>query len=61
MNTLAVKHNRKSLADQKKDAQNRNQLTLFRYLQDVNSHKLLGQEETEALVIKYQRDNDQEA
>jgi RNA polymerase sigma-32 factor len=61
MNTLAVKHNRKSLTDQKKDAQTRNQLTLFRYLQDVNSHKLLGQEETEALVIKYQRDNDQEA
>ena len=61
MNNLAVKQNPNSLSDQKKEAQTRNQLTLFRYLQDVNSHKLLSQEETEALVIKYQRDNDQEA
>jgi len=61
MNTLAVKQNRRSLADQKKEAQTRNQLTLFRYLQDVNSHKLLSQEETEELVIRYQKQNDQEA
>ena len=61
MNTLAVKQTRSSLADQKKEAQTRNQLTLFRYLQDVNSHKLLSQEETEELVIQYQKYNDQEA
>jgi len=61
MNTLAAKQNRRSLADQKKEAQTRNQLTLFRYLHDVNSHKLLSQEETEELVIRYQKHNDQEA
>ena len=61
MISQAVKQARKSLTDQKKDAQTRNQLTLFRYLQDVNTYKLLEQKETEALVIRYQRDNDQEA
>jgi RNA polymerase sigma-32 factor len=61
MISQAVKQARKSLTDQKKDAQTRNQLTLFRYLQDVNTYKLLGQKETEELVIRYQKDNDQEA
>jgi RNA polymerase sigma-32 factor len=48
-------------ADQAKEAQMRNQLSLFRYMQEVNSHKLLNNEETESLVLRYQKNNDQEA
>ena len=61
MTSTAVKYDDKSLADQKKDAQTRNQLSLFRYMQDVNTYKLLDNEETKALVIRYQEKGDQQA
>ena len=48
-------------AEQKKDLQSQNQLTLFQYMQEVNTYKLLSNEETEALVLKYQNENDQQA
>jgi RNA polymerase sigma-32 factor len=50
-----------SLTEQKKDVQAQNQLTLFRYMQEVNSYKLLSNEDTEALVLRYQNDDDQQA
>jgi RNA polymerase sigma-32 factor len=50
-----------SLTERKKDVQTQNQLSLFRYMQEVNSYKLLSSEETEALVLKYQNDGDQQA
>jgi RNA polymerase sigma-32 factor len=50
-----------SLTDRKKDIQTQNQLTLFRYMQEVSSYKLLSNEETEALVLKYQNEGDQQA
>ena len=61
MTSQAVKLNNSStsVTDQNKDAQTRNQLALFRYMQDVNTYKLLSSEETEALVIKYQKNGDQ--
>ena len=61
MTIQALKLHSNPIADQKKDAQTSNQLALFRYMQDVNSYKLLNNEETEALVINYQKNNDQEA
>ena len=61
MTSTAVKYDDKSLTDQKKDAQTRNQLSLFRYMQDVNTYKLLDNEETKALVIRYQEKGDQQA
>jgi RNA polymerase sigma-32 factor len=61
MTSTAVKYDDKSLADQKKDAQTRNQLSLFRYMQDVNTYKLLDNEETIALVKRYQEKGDQQA
>jgi len=48
-------------ADQTKEAQMRNQLSLFRYMQEVNSYKLLNNDETESLVLRYQENNDQQA
>lgn len=50
-----------SVTDQKKDTQTSNQLALFRYMQDVNTYKLLNSEETEKLIIKYQEKGDQQA
>jgi RNA polymerase sigma-32 factor len=47
--------------DRKKDIQTNNQLALFRYMQEVNSHKLLSTEETINLVKRYQKKNDQQA
>lgn len=61
MTSTAVKYDDKSLADQKKDAQTRNQLSLFRYMQDVNTYKLLDNEETKTLVKRYQEKGDQQA
>lgn len=61
MTSTAVKYDDKSLADQKKDAQTRNQLSLFRYMQDVNTYKLLDNEETKTLVKRYQENGDQQA
>jgi RNA polymerase sigma-32 factor len=61
MTIRAMKLNSSPVSDQKKDVQNRNQLDLFRYMQDVNSYKLLSNEETESLVIKYQKYGDQKA
>jgi RNA polymerase sigma-32 factor len=48
-------------AEQTKEAQSRNQLSLFRYMQEVNSHRLLDNEETVSLVLRYQNNNDQQA
>jgi len=50
-----------SLTERKKDVQTQNQLALFRYMQEVNTYKLLSNEETETLVLKYQNDGDQQA
>jgi RNA polymerase sigma-32 factor len=50
-----------SIEDQKKYVQSQNQMALFRYMQDVNSHKLLNTEETTELVIKYQAKGDLQA
>jgi len=61
MTIQALKLHSDPIPDQKKDSQTNNQLALFRYMQDVNSFKLLSNEETEALVIRYQKNNDQEA
>ena len=61
MTSTAVKYDDKSIADQKKDAQTRNQLSLFRYMQDVNTYKLLDNEETKTLVKRYQEKGDQQA
>ena len=63
MTSQAVKliKNGSPSSEQKKDAQTRNQLALFRYMQDVNTYKLLSSDETEALVIKYQKKGDQQA
>ena len=63
MTIQAVKHNSNtsSLEEQKKDAHTKNQLVLFRYMQEVNTYKLLSNEATEALVIRYQVEGDQQA
>ena len=61
MTIQALKLHSDPIPDQKKDSQTNNQLALFRYMQDVNSFKLLSNEETEGLVIRYQKNNDQEA
>ena len=61
MTSTAVKYDDKSLTDQKKDAQTRNQLSLYRYMQDVNTYKLLDNEETKVLVKRYQEKGDQQA
>ena len=61
MTIQALKLHSDPIPDQKKDSQTNNQLALFRYMQDVNSFKLLSNEETEVLVIRYQKNNDQEA
>ena len=44
-----------SIDDQKKYIQSQNQMALFRYMQDVNSYKLLNAEKTEELVHKFQK------
>jgi len=41
--------------------QSNNQVTLFRYMQEVNSYELLNAEETEKLVLKYQQNGDLQA
>ncbi len=63
MSRQAIKYynNNSVTDDHKKDKQTRNQLALFRYMQDVNTYKLLSSEETEALVIRYQENGDQQA
>ncbi|MBW2466084.1 MAG: RNA polymerase factor sigma-32 [Deltaproteobacteria bacterium] len=65
MNTSTVAYKSKitsrSLSDEKKDSRSANQLTLFRYMQDVNTYRLLSDEETVELVIRYQQQGDQEA
>jgi RNA polymerase sigma-32 factor len=38
-----------------------NQMGLFRYLQDIKRYKLLSREETEELVIRFQKNGDQQA
>ncbi|MBW2484467.1 MAG: RNA polymerase factor sigma-32 [Deltaproteobacteria bacterium] len=50
-----------SIEDQKKYMQSQNQVTLFRYMQDVNSYKLLNTEETEELILRYQNEGDLQA
>jgi len=50
-----------SIDDQKKYIQSQNQMALFRYMQDVNSYKLLNAEDTEELVHKFQKKGDLQA
>jgi len=50
-----------SIEEQKKYVQSQNQMALFRYMQDVNSYKLLNAEETEDLVLRYQKMGDLQA
>jgi len=57
----AIYDDDQSFSERKKDVQAQNQLALFRYMQEVNSYKLLSNEETEKLVRKYQKDGDQQA
>jgi RNA polymerase sigma-32 factor len=47
--------------DRKKDVQSASQLALFRYMQEVNSYKLLSTEKTKELIIRYQDKGDQQA
>ena len=47
--------------DQESEDRVSSQLTLFRYMQEVNSYRLLSNEETDVLVKRYQNDNDQDA
>ena len=63
MNSARVNINKisNSIEDQKKLLQSQNQLALFRYMQDVNSHKLLDAQETEELVCRYQQNGDLQA
>jgi RNA polymerase sigma-32 factor len=63
MNTkkVNIKKVNNSLEDQKKYVQSQNQMALFRYMQDVNSYKLLDVEETDRLVIRYQENDDLQA
>jgi RNA polymerase sigma-32 factor len=56
-----IEHVQNSIEDQKKNVQSQNQLALFRYMQDVNSYKLLNTEETEELVLRYQKKGDLQA
>jgi len=58
INTEAVNN---SIEDHKKFMQSNNQVTLFRYMQEVNSYELLNAEETEDLVLKYQQNDDLQA
>jgi RNA polymerase sigma-32 factor len=50
-----------SIEEQKKYVQSQNQMALFRYMQDVNSYKLLNAGETEDLVLRYQKMGDLQA
>ena len=50
-----------SIEEQKKYVQSQNQMALFRYMQDVNSYKLLNAEQTEKLVLRYQKKGDLQA
>ena len=58
INTEAVNN---SIEDHKKFMQSNNQVTLFRYMQEVNSYELLNAEETEDLVLKHQQNDDLQA
>ena len=61
MNSQAVKLdiNSNPIPEQKKDTQTNNQLTLFKYMQEVNTYKLLSNEKTIALILMYQKNGDQ--
>jgi len=61
MNCQAVKLdiNSNPIPEQKKDTQTNNQLTLFKYMQEVNTYKLLSNEKTIALILMYQKNGDQ--
>ena len=59
--TATIYSDDSSVTEQKKDIQTQNQLALFRYMQEVSSYKLLSNEETETLVLKYQNEGDQRA
>ena len=61
MTSQAVKLNISSnpIAEQDKDRQTSNQLTLFKYMQEVNSYKLLSNEKTTELIVMYQKNGDQ--
>ena len=61
MTSQAVKLNISSnpIAEQDKDRQTSNQLTLFKYMQEVNSYKLLSNEKTTELIVMYQKNDDQ--
>jgi RNA polymerase sigma-32 factor len=61
MNSQAVKLdiNSNPITEQKKDTQTNNQLTLFKYMQEVNTYKLLSNEKTIALILMYQKNGDQ--
>ena len=61
MQTVNRKKANNTIDDQKKYVQSHNQMALFRYMQDVNSHKLLNTEETAELVNKYQKKGDLKA
>ena len=63
MNTQSINREEvnNSIEDQKKYVQSQNQMALFRYMQDVNSYKLLNAEETEELVVRYQEEGDLQA
>lgn len=61
MTSQAVKLNISSnpIAQQDKDTRTSNQLTLFKYMQEVNSYKLLSNEKTKELIVMYQKNGDQ--
>ena len=63
MTIQTVKHNinTSSMDEQKKDTHMKSQLVLFRYMQEVSTYKLLNNEATETLVIKYQKNGNQQA
>ena len=63
MNTqsINVKKMNDTIENQKKDVQSQNQMALFRYMQDVNSYKLLNAEDTVDLVLRYQNNGDLQA
>jgi RNA polymerase sigma-32 factor len=44
-----------------KNLQTQNQLALFKYMQEVNSYKLLDTKETKKLIKRYQDKDDQQA
>jgi len=63
MNTQSINREEvnNSIEEQKNYVQSQNQMALFRYMQDVNSYKLLNAAETAELVRRYQDQGDLQA